>query len=128
MTSPKVFLLDSVGRIGPESAGAVVVSGSHGGTSAAEYVLEVPDRRYPLACFFNDAGGGKDDAGIAGLAMLDRIGVIAATYSNLSARIGDAADGRDNGRLSHLNDRAVAAGLKVGMIMADALTRLGVDS
>ena len=64
-------LLDSialVSTLGEHSANTVIVSGSHGGVSAASFVVDHPYR--PMIVFFNDAGIGKDSAGIAGLAML----------------------------------------------------------
>lgn len=125
MTGPSrpLLLMDSIGRIGPAAAGAVVVCGSHGGTSAAQYVLEQP--ALPYACIFNDAGIGKDAAGIAGLSLLAERSVIAATCAHDSARIGDAADSLAGGRLSHVNAPASAAGLKAGMMVAEAVRLLG---
>ena len=41
---------------------------------------------------FNDAGIGKDGAGIAALAMLDAAGQPAVAVAHTSARIGEAAD------------------------------------
>lgn len=112
-----VLLLDSITEIRPEDAGCVVVSGSHGGLSAASYAVPVP-----LAiCFFNDAGIGKDDAGIAGLASLD---YPAAAYSHLSARIGDPLDGWSNGLVTSVNGPAQKAGISAGMTVAEAALRL----
>ena len=119
-----LFLLDSITRVDPRCAGQVVVSGSHGGATAAGFVLD--QAAAPHAVFFNDAGVGKDDAGIAALAMLEAREVICAVYSHLSARIGDSADGRDHGVISHLNAAARAAGLAAGMPVREALARLGV--
>lgn len=121
----QLVLLDSIARIGTHCAGQVVVSGSHGGSSAAGFVLEQPSP--PHAVFFNDAGVGKDGAGIAALALLQPRGVACAVYSHLSARIGDAADGRDHGVITHLNAAAGAEGLAAGMAVRDALPKLGVD-
>ena len=39
----------------------------------------------------NDAGVGRDEAGIAALAYLDALGIAAATVSHESCRIGDTA-------------------------------------
>jgi hypothetical protein len=89
-------------------------------------VLALPAR--PHAVFFNDAGIGKDMAGIVGLAMLEQVGVIAAAYSHESARIGDAADGLDNGLLSRVNDSAIRAGLRAGQRVSDVVARLRVTS
>ena len=108
-------LLDSialVATLGRASAGAVIVSGSHGGVSAASFVVDHPHR--PRIVFFNDAGIGKDRAGIAGLPMLEAIGVAACAYSHESARIGEAADGLAHGVVSHLNAGARALGIREG--------------
>ncbi len=117
-----LFVVDSIAVAEPAMAGAVVVCGSHGGVSAARYVLALPVR--PHAVFFNDAGIGKDMAGIVGLAMLEQVGVIAAAYSHESACIGDAADGLDSGLLSRLNESAIRAGLRAGQRVTDVVAQL----
>lgn len=115
-----VLLLDSITEIRPEDAGHVVVAGSHGGGSAVRYALAVP----LLGCFFNDAGIGKDQAGISGLSLL---ACPTLAYSHASARIGDAADGWQSGIVTALNGDAEAAGLKTGMTVQTA-TRLLLHS
>ena len=77
----KTVLMDSISYVTADSRGDIVISGSHGGTSSARYAL---DARVGAA-FFNDAGGGKNGAGIAGLAQLDQEGIIAAAVSHQSA-------------------------------------------
>ncbi len=110
MPTPRTLhLLDSIALITPEMADGVVVTGSHGGTSAAGFVLALSHK--PHAVFFNDAGIGKDDAGIAALALMQEVGVIAAVYAHTSARIGDANDGWRNGTITRCNALAQAAGI-----------------
>ncbi len=122
-----VLLLDSIGYVSAANGpGAVIVSGSHGGTSAARYVLELP--HMPRAAFFNDAGIGKDGAGVAGLPMLDARGVPCATYSHASARIGDAADGLAHGVITHVNDAARRLGIAPGQAVRDAIGCLPDDA
>jgi hypothetical protein len=116
---PAITLLDSIALIDSSNAGTIVITGSHGGRSAAGFVVDV--REKPLAVFFNDAGGGKDNAGKVGIEMLQAIGVAAACYSHMSARIGDAQDGLDNGVLTDLNDLAKQAGIKTEMEVAHAV-------
>lgn len=113
----RVILVDSITQITPEDAGAIVVSGSHGGRSSGGYALEVP----LAAVFFNDAGVGKDDAGIAALAMLQAAGVAAGTVASASARIGDATDTWESGVLSHVNEAASRLGLVPGGRLKEAL-------
>jgi hypothetical protein len=85
-------------------------------------VVDVSNK--PLAVFFNDAGGGKDDAGKVGLGMLQAIGVPAACYSHMSARIGDAQDGLGNGILTDMNDLAKQIGIKKDMQVSEATRRV----
>ncbi len=54
-----MFLLNSIAHISNSNTNAVVVSGSHGGRSSAEFVIAL--KRKPSCVFFNDAGGGKED-------------------------------------------------------------------
>jgi|TARA_B110000305_G_C19289325_1_gene563383 hypothetical protein len=109
--------LDSIALIDLSAEGQVVVSGSHGGASAAKFVLDLGVK--PRLVFFNDAGGGKDDAGIVALTMLDAIGVACAVYSHESARIGDAQDGVANGVVTHVNSHARALRIAPFMQVAD---------
>lgn len=115
----RVLLMDSITKVTPEDTGALVVSASHGGTSSGEFALEVPLK----AAFFNDAGVGKDGAGIAALAMLESRGVAAGTVSHTSARIGDAQDMWECGVISHLNDSGRRLGLAEGEPLRLALQR-----
>jgi hypothetical protein len=99
------LLVDSITEAVGRAEGAVVVSGSHGGVSAARFAAAAR----PLLAVFNDAGVGRDGAGIAGLALLQTQGIAACTVAHTSARIGEARSTLDDGVISHVN--AVAAGL-----------------
>lgn len=116
----RVIAMDSISLVVPEDAGAVVVCGSHGGTSSGEIALEVT----LAAAFFNDAGVGKDEAGIAALAMLQARGIPAGSVAHTSARIGDAKDCWENGVLSSVNAAAAALGCARGQRLRDALTAI----
>ena len=111
-------MLDSIAHLQASHGQAVVVSGSHGGLSAARFVLDQTHR--PRVVFFNDAGVGKDEAGIAALRLMQQEGLAAAAYGHDSARIGDAHDGWQHGVLTHVNDLAQQLGLRVGMPVAQA--------
>lgn len=121
-----VLLLDSIALIDKRAAGCSIVSGSHGGASAAKFVLEVGI--LPKIVFYNDAGGGKDDAGIVALSLLAGIRVPCATYSHTSARIGDAADGYANGIVTHTNGLAAAMGVRVGDRVCDVIATWQTDT
>ena len=115
-----VILMDSISSVTAADEGTVVVSASHGGVSAGEFAC----RHRLAACFFNDAGVGKANAGIAALSMLDAIGVAGATLSHDSARIGDARDHWEHGVVSHVNEVASAAGVSAGQAAREAAVRL----
>ncbi len=115
-----VLIMDSITQVAPEDNGAIVVSASHGGASSGEIALAVPLK----LVFFNDAGVGKDAAGIVALAMLQRRGVAAGAVAHTSARIGDAQDMWDGGVIAHLNDAARGLGLAVGRPLREALEHL----
>ena len=116
----RVILMDSITKVTPDDKGAIVVCASHGGTSSGEFALEVPLK----LVIFNDAGGGKDDAGIAALEMLQARGVASATVAHTSGRIGDSVDMWENGTLSHVNAVARQLGLSNGARVRDALSKI----
>jgi hypothetical protein len=115
-----IILMDSITKVTAEDEGAYVIAASHGGASSGEFALEVPLG----GVVFNDAGIGKEDAGIVALGMLEERGVPAAAVSHQSARIGDAQDMWDNGVISHVNRPARDRGFSPGQRLQDALRSL----
>jgi hypothetical protein len=115
-----IWGMDSIAAIAPAHEGAIVLTGSHGGQSAGEYAL-----KFPLhAVLFNDAGIGKDEAGVVALAMLQAKGIPAAAIAHTTGRIGDALDMWSHGYLSRVNAAAEQAGLEEGMSAREATRRL----
>lgn len=102
-----LHLLDSITQITQDMGNSVIVSGSHGGVSSASYVVKAARR--PWAVFFNDAGVGKDRAGIQALSIMDELGIMAFAYGHESARIGESTDGIGNGIITHINRSASQA-------------------
>jgi hypothetical protein len=107
----------------PASRNNVLVSGSYGGVYNAYHAAKWDLRGVVL----NDAGGGKDDAGIDGLPYLDKVGLAAATADAQTCEIGDGDDMLANGIISHVNHAAAALGCRVGQTVRDcaALMRTG---
>src|SRR3954452_11611986 len=105
-----IVVADSITRIGPEAAGAVVVNASHGGIYAAYLAAELR----AVAAIFNDAGVGLDRAGIGGLDYLQEFGMPAATVGHETARIGDGADMMASGIITFANAPAAALGVGPG--------------
>ena len=106
----RVVVQDSISLIGPDDAGAIIISGSHGGAISGAFAAQ----HRPALVIFNDAGIGKKEAGVAALTDLERMGVPGAAISHLSARIGDAADAWENGIVSRANRPATEAGIVPG--------------
>ena len=114
------LLFDSITEAVGVGAGRIVVSGSHGGVSSARYALQAA----PRLAVFNDAGVGKEGAGIAALALLQAAGIGACTVAHSSACIGDARSTLDEGVVSHANAAALALGIQPGAALRDALAVL----
>ena len=115
--SDDVVLIDSITEVLPEHEAMIVVTGSHGGLSSARYASEVRARLY----VFNDAGVGKDRAGIAALSVLQEMGIAAAAVSHDTARIGEAAGTWESGVVSHMNTSAERIGLVAGRTLRATL-------
>ena len=117
---PPLRVVDSITELGPTDAGCVAVSGSHGGMSSARYALAAR----PLLSVFNDAGGGKDDAGLAALSFLQSHRLAACTVAHTSARIGEAHSTLAEGVVSHVNPLASALGIGVGQTCISIVAHL----
>lgn len=112
--------LDSITDVRNEHGGLVGISGSHGGIYAATHASRAGLR----AVVLNDAGRGYGNAGIAGVAALDEVGMAAATVDAASAEIGSARETFDRGLISFANATARSLGLREGMRVADCATLL----
>jgi len=111
----RLRVVDSITELGPTDAGSVAVSGSHGGVSSARYAIAA----CPLLSVFNDAGVGKDNAGIAALDLMQAVGLAACTVGHQSARIGFAASTLHDGLVTHVNALASALGVIVGVALLE---------
>ncbi len=120
-TAPSLpLVLDSVTHLQSEHHGAIAYCGSHAGIYAAYYAAY----KGLAAVILNDAGIGRERAGVAGLALLEKLGVPGAAISHLSARIGEGQDGVARGKLTTVNRPAADLGLAIGMGCKDALAVL----
>jgi len=115
----RVLLLDSITWLVSEDAGQIVITGSHGGRSAGDYATDV----VLALCCFNDAGVGKERAGVVALDMLQQRGGPGLAYSHNSARVGDALDAWRNGVISHVNPSAATLGFCIGEDLQRAIRR-----
>jgi hypothetical protein len=116
MEDVRIVIAPTITKLPADSAGAVLLTGSHGGAYPASLALKAGVR----ALIFHDAGIGRDEAGIAALALP----IPAAAVSHLTARVGDTDDMLARGRISSANAAAVGLGVTQGMSCAVAAERL----
>lgn len=117
-----VIVTASSSATAPESCrGNVLVSGSYGGEYNAFHAAKRPLRGVIL----NDAGGGKDGAGISGLAYLDRIGLPAAAADAQTCHIGDGDDMLAQGTISFVNAAAARLGCSAGQSVRACAEAMG---
>ncbi len=120
----RVVLMDSASLLRPGHREDVAVTGSHGALLGGEG-SDAPALKYPVhAAFFNDAGLGKETAGIGRLARLARDGTIAGAVDAMTAPIGDARRSYELGILPALNALAEARGLRIGQPLKEAVDAL----
>lgn len=111
------IILDSITQLPKDTRGAIVLAASHAGTYSGAYAAAARLGGVIL----HDASFGRDEAGVAGLSILEKSGIPAAAIGHLSARIGDGADCYANGVITAVNSFAAFGGLKLGAAAQDAL-------
>ncbi|MCP4338849.1 MAG: hypothetical protein GY799_08170, partial [Desulfobulbaceae bacterium] len=113
-----VVLLDSLGDLQPGNVSPILVCGSHCGGSRdlARHVKNC----HVKAVFLNNAGVGKNQAGVRGLAHYAAENVLACAVDNYSAEIGIARDTYESGIISHTNSLADMIGIQIGDSVKEA--------
>lgn len=112
---PRVVTVASCSFIDDEHRSHVVVSGSYGG----KYNAFNAARRGVRGIIMNDAGVGRENAGIRGLDYLDQIKLAAATADAQTCHIGDGDHMLGHGTISHVNRTAAALGCAPGQSVRD---------
>jgi uncharacterized protein YunC (DUF1805 family) len=112
-----ITVTDSITFLNKNNAGEIVVCGSHGGISAGLYA----QKHGVKAVFFNDAGIGKNNAGVKSLESLSQAGILACTVDCLTAEIFNGQDTLDNGIISLCNQVAKDKNIKKGMTVKEAI-------
>lgn len=116
----EVVALDSASQIDSGDRGRIVIAGSNGGRESGKAAIEAGCH----AVVLNDAGIGKDRAGVAGLPMLDDAGISGMAVSHDSAEISDGLSTWHEGVLSTVNEVASQKGIRVGMSVPEAIRTL----
>ena len=112
-----ITVTDSITFLNESNAGDIVVCGSHGGVSAGHYA----QKQNLKAVFFNDAGIGKNNAGIKSLESLSDAGILACTVDCMSAEIFNGQDILDNGIITVCNQLAKSRNIKEKMTVKEAI-------
>jgi len=112
-----ITVTDSITFLDENNAGDIVVCGSHGGVSAGEYA----QKHHLKAVFFNDAGIGKNNAGIKSLESLSDAGILACTVDCMSAEIFNGQDVLENGIITVCNQLAKTRNINEKMTVKEAI-------
>ncbi len=112
----KIIVTDSIVFGTEEDKHNVLVTAGHTGRSGARHILKV--RPFGFIC--SDGGKGRDDSGMAGLAIVDAEGIAGATVDAHRARMGDGMSTYEDGIISAANNLALACGVQVGMRAKEA--------
>lgn len=112
----EVICVDSIAFGLPQDSRNVLITAGHTGRSAVPYLLKVS----PHGFICSDGGKGLDNAGTAGLEIVNRHGLAGATVDARRARMGNAMSSYRDGVISDLNELAHAAGVRMGMSAAEA--------
>jgi uncharacterized protein YunC (DUF1805 family) len=120
-TGHRVIVTDSIVFGTAEDVNNVLVTAGHTGRSGARHILKV----HPYAFICSDGGRGRDDSGMAGLAIVAaEAGIPGATVDGTRARLGDGMSTYRDGVISAVNEPARDCGVAVGMAAAEAARRL----
>jgi uncharacterized protein YunC (DUF1805 family) len=112
-----ITVTDSITFLDNSNTGDILVCGSHGGVSAGHYA-----QKFQLkAVFFNDAGIGKNNAGIKSLDSLSDAGILACTVDCMSAEIFNGCNTLENGIITVCNQLATNKKIKEKMTVKEAI-------
>ncbi|MEJ0096908.1 MAG: hypothetical protein WDM84_01650 [Bauldia sp.] len=115
-----IFTVPASSQVNASHYGQVIVSGSYGG----EYNAFHAGKWGLRGVILNDAGVGKDNAGVRGITYLEQIGLAAATADVNTCHIADGDHMLAHGIISRVNRFAAAIGCKVGDTVRDAAERM----
>jgi len=116
----KLIIVDTTSDVHEGNDNDVIVTGSHCGINSGEYLTHNNIK----GTIGNDAGIGKENAGIAGLKLLEEHGIPAAAVSSMSARIGNGTSTYEQGKISAANELAKKLGITVGMTAKEAADKM----
>jgi hypothetical protein len=117
-----VILLDSLGDLKASNTCPILVCGSHCGGNK-ELAQHIKNCQVQVA-FLNNAGIGKNNAGISGLNFYEAEGILACAVDHQSAEIGFASDTWECGIISHTSKQAKFTGIEPGDTVQEAVAKI----
>ena len=116
----KLVIVDTNSDLHKGNNTDVIITGSHSGRNNGPYLAGLNIK----GVIGNDAGMGKENAGIASLGILDEHGIPAAAVSCMSAHIGNGTSTYERGKISAANELAKGLGITIGMSAKEAADRM----
>ncbi|PBC40800.1 hypothetical protein CJ178_03535 [Rhodococcus sp. ACPA4] len=105
-----IVVMDSMSQIETADRDCIVVAASNGGQESGRMAIATGC----ALAVMNDAGVGKDHAGISGIIHMGEAGLAGVAVSHDSAEISNGMDMWHNGTISYVNGPAASAGIRVG--------------
>lgn len=116
-----VVCTDSIAFALPEDRHRnVLVTAGHTGRSAVPYL----ERAEPYGFICSDGGMGRERSGVAGLTLVEPLGLAGATVDARRAQMGNGQSTYDDGVISAVNRWAAEAGVEIGMSAKEAARAL----
>jgi len=112
----RIVLADSATSISESNNNDVFICASHCGVNVGQYAAQANVK----GLIGNDAGKGLEDAGVAGLKVIDEKGIPGAAVSAMTAEIGVGPTTYETGVISTVNKAAQKIGVKPGMTAKEA--------
>jgi len=120
MGKARIVVMDTSSEVKQDNNMDIIITGSHGGVNACEYMANLKIK----GMVSNDAGIGKNEAGIARMKGLDKWDIPAVAVSSMSAKIGNGRSTYEQGKISVVNEAARKLGIAPGMSAKDAADKL----
>ncbi|WP_072803454.1 hypothetical protein [Rhodococcoides yunnanense] len=105
-----IVVMDSMSQIELSDRDQIVVAASNGGQESGRLAIATGC----ALAVMNDAGVGKDEAGIIGIVRMGEAGLPGIGVDHDSAEISNGIDMWRNGIVSYVNGPAQEAGIRVG--------------
>lgn len=116
MGKARIVIVDTSSDVYKSNNMDIIITGSHGGVNACEHLGNMKIK----GMVSNDAGIGKNEAGIAGMKALDKYDIPAVAVATMSAKIGNGTSTYEQGSLSATNELAKKLGISEGMSAREA--------